>query len=232
MHGMSQLATQAFQQLYPGKRLSRQFSIRYSGRFKGLNANVQMSSEEVTFSLSRAYQEVSEEIRIGVMQHLLNKLHKTKVQTLEIELYNKYVQKLSDHAPVTDVDPFLEKHFEQLNDQYFNGFMTLPNLKWGSYSLRKLGHYEFDSDTIVLSTALKEDLDLLDFVLYHEMLHKKHKFTCSGSQTRSHTAAFRKDERKFHIKDIEQKLERFVHSRKRLQKRTKLPTLRELFRYL
>ncbi|MBR9692917.1 M48 family metallopeptidase [Candidatus Woesearchaeota archaeon] len=85
--------------------------------------------------------------------------------------------------------------------------------------MTKLGHYEYATDTISISTALKEAPELLDYVLYHEMLHKKHKFTESkGGNTRSHTKAFRDEEKKYRLADggePEKRLATFLGQRKR-----------------
>jgi hypothetical protein len=166
--------------------------------------------------LSKNFEEASDEIRIGVMQHLLNRLNKTKVDTLEIQLYNAFIKKLADYAETTKVDPYLTERFDVVNKEYFDGFMMTPNLVWGTYSLTKLGHYTYAIDTISISTALKEDEVLLDYVLYHEMLHKKHKFSESpGGFTRSHTKKFRDDEKAFKVADAEKRLNAFLRKKRR-----------------
>jgi predicted metal-dependent hydrolase len=152
--------------------------------------------------LARDFEEVGEEIKIGVMQHLLNRLYKTKIDTVEIGLYNSFIKKLMDYVETERVDPYLKERFDLLNHTYFDGFMITPNLVWGTHSTTKLGHYAYASDTISISTALKENEELLDYVLYHEMLHKKHKFTeTKGGHTRSHTKAFRDEEKLFRMAD-------------------------------
>jgi len=58
--------------------------------------------------------------------------------------------------------------------------------------------------------------ELLDFVMYHEMLHKKHKFSISGVKSRYHTKEFKEDEKKFgDVKLIEKKLTIFLRKHKR-----------------
>jgi len=107
------------------------------------------------------------------------------------------MKKIHIAAPKTEIDPILEKSFDRVNYKYFKGFLDKTNLKWGSNSLSKLGSYEYGSDTIVISKVLGGDYELLDYVMYHEMLHKKHKFTKNKSRSYHHTAAFKKDERAF-----------------------------------
>ena len=110
----------------------------------------------------------------------------------------------------------LSRVFDKVNDEYFHGYMMTPNLVWGQHSLSLLGHYSFGTDTITISKALREDADMLEYVMYHEMLHKKHKFDeTPGGITRTHTKACREDEKKFRIKDFEKRLTAFVRKKKR-----------------
>lgn len=219
------LALRAFQGLYPGKQLRKELRLRYSGRFKEFNANVierpgtLITPGTITFSLSRSFMEVGDEIKVGVMQHLFNRLRKTRVDTDEIWLYNRFIKKLADYVETNEQDPLLKERFDLLNHRYFDGYMLAPNLVWGTYSTTKLGHYAYATDTISISTALKENEELLDYVLYHEMLHKKHKFSESkGGYTRSHTRAFRDEEKKFQMSDgsdPEKRLAAFLRRKKR-----------------
>jgi hypothetical protein len=52
---------------------------------------------------------------------------------------------------------------------------------------------------------------MLDFVMYHELLHKKHGLTPTG---RAHTKAFRADEAKYE-EATQEELERYVRKQKR-----------------
>jgi hypothetical protein len=52
---------------------------------------------------------------------------------------------------------------------------------------------------------------MLDYVMYHELLHKKHGLTKGG---RAHTKAFRADEAKFE-EASEQQLHAFLRAKKR-----------------
>jgi hypothetical protein len=209
------LAERAWKELY-GKEPSKELNVRYSAKFSGYNGRITGYPRSVVFSLSRRFEEASDEIQIGVMQHLLNRLNRTRIDTLEIQLYNSFIKKLTDYAETTTIDPYLKERFDAVNKEYFDGFMMTPNLVWGTHSLTKLGHYSFATDTISISTALKEDETLLDYVLYHEMLHKKHKFSeHAGGFTRSHTKTFRSDEKKFKAKDAEKRLNAFLRKKRR-----------------
>ncbi len=217
-------AVRAFTQLYP-RRAVPELSVHFSARFHGYNASVRGTPWKVQFRLAKRFVETSAEIRIGVLQHLLNKLYGTRIETLEQDLYSRFLKKLPDYAPVTRVDATLRRVFDELNEEYFNGFMMTPNLRWGR-GVNLLGHYTFSTDTIVVSEQLREDPLLLRFVLFHEMLHKKHGFDETPGGVRTHTRAFREDERRFNapgvtFQEVERRLAAFVR-RKRRERRTGL----------
>jgi predicted metallopeptidase len=99
----------------------------------------------------------------------------------------------------------LSAAFTRINQRFFNNRMQAPRLSWsGRQSYRKLGHYESIADAIVISSALDSHQvpeTALDFVIYHELLHKQHGAKWSGGRAHSHTPAFRRDERRYPDKD-------------------------------
>ena len=88
--------------------------------------------------------------------------------------------------------------------------MLIPNLKWGSNSLSKIGSYDFGTDTVTISTVLIGQPDLIDFVMYHELLHKKLKFRQKNGKSFHHTKEFKKREKEYKDPEIEQKLRRHL----------------------
>ena len=211
---MHDLAMQAYEELY-GKPYDGEIRVAY-GRLHGWNATIQHRHRTITFKLSAKFETCEPEIQKGVMQFLLNKLFKTKHETEDIRFYHAFIKRMSDYAPVTKSEPRLQDSFDRMNERYFNGLMARPNLTWGRRSTTLLGTYTYATDTIMISAALKEaPEELLDSVVHHEMLHKKHKFSCTGGRTHSHTAAFRKDEALFYDKDAERKMQRFLRGARR-----------------
>ena len=78
-----------------------------------------------------------------------------------------------------------------------------PNLQWGNNSTSKLGSYEYGSDTITISAIFKDaNQQLLDYVMYHEMLHKKFKFQNRNERNIHHSNDFKKMEAKFPNSEI------------------------------
>lgn len=196
---MNILADRAFKDL--GIEDNRAHLVKYSGHFKGYNANAKYNAEKIEFNLSREWRRVDEDIQIGLMQSLLVKILKIKTKTDKMQLYESFMKNLSKYAKKHTHDPQLEESFNKVNEKFFNGLIDKPNLIFASESFNKLGSYEYSSDTIYISTIFQNlplaEKKFLDYVIYHELLHKKHSFNVKNGRHQSHTRAFREDERKF-----------------------------------
>lgn len=206
------LISEAYKGVY-GKELELDSKLKYSGKFKayGANAYLNRAAGYVEVRLSRSWKPVSDEIKMGLVQELLLKLFKGKARTDNIDLYNSFIKKLHIAIPKDNVDPVLKDSFDRVNEKYFFGLVEMPNLVFGPRSRSTLGNYNFKSDTIKISSILKNREDLLDYVMYHEVLHKKNKFNKSGSKTYYHTSKFRREEREFEDQEaMEKKLKGFL----------------------
>lgn len=212
------IVREAFNQLFPEKPYTYSAIIQYSGKFKGYNASISYSKfwKKITLKLSKNWKTVGRDIQIGLVQQLLCRLFKEKRRTTNMDLYNHFMKSVPKTIAKTKSHPILEQSFKKLNDQFFNGLMEQPNLVIGK-GITKLGHYELGTDTVSISSSLLDHPELLDYVMYHELLHKKHQFTGSGTQRHTyHSAAFRADERKFpRAQQLEKELSRLVTQRKR-----------------
>jgi hypothetical protein len=95
----------------------------------------------------------------------------------------------------------LDELFERIVREYFGGQMLKPRLVWsGVLSSRKLGHYERTRDRVVMSQILDDrriPRCVVEFVLYHELLHKHHGIKWVNGRCLVHTPEFRRSEGKF-----------------------------------
>jgi hypothetical protein len=210
------LVEESFSRLFPGKDFVFSSKIKYSGKFKDFNANVRLRGSFLEFGFSRKWRGVSREIQVGLVQSLLLKILNSKKDSTNIDLYNSFVKCLHLSVPKTLSDPLLESSFNRVNDKYFFGLVEIPNLCWGSDSLRRLGSYDFQTDTVVVSTIFRgADMDLLDYVVYHELLHKKHKFSFRNGRNYHHTSTFRDAESKFeNCADVERRIKLLASGRR------------------
>ena len=211
------LVEESFRRLFPDKDFVYSSKIKYSGKFKDFNANVRLRNSYLEFGFSRRWRGVSREIQVGLVQSLLLKILNSRKDSTNIDLYNSFVKSLHLSVPKTESDPLLECSFNRVNDKYFFGVVERPNLCWGGDSLRRLGSYDYQTDTIVISAIFKDsDLDLLDYVMYHELLHKKHKFSVRGGRNYHHTSVFRDAESKFENSvDVERRIKLLASRRRR-----------------
>ncbi|MFQ6106834.1 MAG: hypothetical protein ACE5QF_04520 [Thermoplasmata archaeon] len=95
----------------------------------------------------------------------------------------------------------LKESFRRVNDRYFGGKLPMPEIAWSERRTRSvLGHEDEAMNAIVISRSLDSrsvPKYVLDYVMYHELLHLKHGSEYSGGRRRLHTRAFREDERRF-----------------------------------
>lgn len=95
----------------------------------------------------------------------------------------------------------LAESFQRVNHTYFSGKLDRPNLVWNTrLTHRKFGHYQWDTDTVMLSRSLDhpEIPDLVvDYVMYHELLHKKLGAKQAKHNRIAHTGEFRQAESQF-----------------------------------
>ncbi len=95
----------------------------------------------------------------------------------------------------------LEKMFEELNGKYFAGQLQKPHIGWSARSWRRqFGCYDPGPNQILLNRRLDHPRlpqFVVDYVLYHEMLHVKHPTRRSGCTLVSHSREFREEEKHF-----------------------------------
>lgn len=95
----------------------------------------------------------------------------------------------------------LAASFDRVNRRYFNGKMERPRMHWNrALTVGKMGHYHHARDTVMLSLTLDQPEVppfVVDYVMYHELLHKKHGVRRINGRRYAHTPEFRAEERRF-----------------------------------
>jgi hypothetical protein len=94
----------------------------------------------------------------------------------------------------------LKEIFDQMNGEYFDHAITGITLTWGRHSYRTLGHYDRALKTIVISQCL-DDLriprQIIEYVMYHEMLHHCLPMKYVNGRRKMHTREFKEKELEF-----------------------------------
>lgn len=95
----------------------------------------------------------------------------------------------------------LAEIFASLRDRYFEPLMPAPQLGWSRRPSRTLlGHYDHAHNAIILSSWLDRPevpRYVVEYVMYHEMLHMKHPVEHRRHRRSVHPPAFREDEKRF-----------------------------------
>ena len=91
--------------------------------------------------------------------------------------------------------------FDRVNAAYFDGSLPTPRLTWNkTLTHRKFGHYQFNTDTVMLSLSLDDAAVppyVVEFVMYHELLHKHLGVKLVNGRRYAHTTEFRDAESRF-----------------------------------
>ena len=226
------IVEESFSRLFPEAAFAYTARLRYSGKFKPYNATVRKIGSTLYFNLSVSWKNVSDEIVIGLIQHLLVKILRRenffaaalkngrgRLTSLNMQLYDDFIKNISEVVVTSSSsDEKLEASFNRVNEKYFLGLADKPALRWGSDSFRKLASYDYHINTITVSSLFADaPQQLLDYLLYHELLHKKLKFSSSGNgRAIHHSSEFRTLERQFDgSSTVEDELNAFIRGRKK-----------------
>lgn len=95
----------------------------------------------------------------------------------------------------------LATSFDRVNAVYFSGGMSRPRLVWSRiFAARKFGHYDHAHDTVMVNMVLDRKTvpeSAVDFIVYHELLHKQLGIIWQSNRMAVHTPEFRERERQF-----------------------------------
>jgi predicted metal-dependent hydrolase len=106
----------------------------------------------------------------------------------------------------------LEAIFDDLNIRFFHGLLARPQMTWSSNHARNsLGHYDPAHNAIVISRVFDHPhvpRPVVEYIVYHEMLHLKHPVKLRGSRRCVHSPEFQAEERLFPVLD---EVKKFLH---------------------
>lgn len=95
----------------------------------------------------------------------------------------------------------LDAMFDDLNNRFFYGRLAKPKLGWSARGSRRLlGHFDPAHESIVLSRLLDcstVPAFVVEYVLFHEMLHVKHPVEYRTQRRCVHTPTFKREEKTF-----------------------------------
>jgi len=205
----------------------------------GINHTIRIRDAEVFVRIGDICREMPLACHKGLAYILVGKLLRKKIPKGAREVYSAYIKSdfIRDKASeskrtrgrkvvttskgsVYDLDEI----FAGLNRQYFSDAISKPALTWSANkTYRILGHHDATHDHIAISKSL-DSTDVprfvVEYVVFHEMLHIYHPTKHVNGRKYNHTPAFKRDEEKFaYFGEAERWIERNVRKLKKAAKK-------------
>lgn len=206
--------------------------------YVGINHTIRIREGAIFVRIGEICREMPLASHKGLAYILIGKLLRKKIPTGARQVYSAYVKTTEIREKATEnkrargrkvvttskgVVYDLDEIFADLNRQYFAGQIPTPVLTWSANkTYRILGHHDATHEHIAISRSLDtRDTPryVVEYVVFHEMLHIHHPTKHVNGRRYNHTAAFKRDEQKFaYYEQAEKWIERNV---RRLKKEVK-----------
>jgi len=184
--------------------------------FAGLNHTARFHEGQLLVRVSDIFTDAPQQIIGSLALILLAKLYRKKVDLAHHETYRSFILRteIQERARLARTKrgrppqtTSLGRHmdldacFDRLNRDYFDCRIDKPRISWSSKRSRHtLGRYDAAHHIIFIS-RLFDTPDIpsyvLDYIMFHEMLHLKHRSRIHDSRLIVHTPEFKTEERKF-----------------------------------
>jgi predicted metal-dependent hydrolase len=184
--------------------------------FANVNNTIRLRNGRLLVRLSDLLEGAPDAVLRAIAHILLAKMYRRPIDRGQAARYRKYV---ASHEIVRKTHLVrqmrgrkrlrparghyydLDAIFEQLNTRFFYGLMARPRMGWSQTKTRRiLGHYDPAHNAIIISRIFDHPampVYVLEYIVYHEMLHLKHPVRLRGSRRCVHSAEFRAEERLF-----------------------------------
>jgi hypothetical protein len=184
--------------------------------FVSINNTIRLRQGQLYIRLSDLLESAPEPVLHAIAHILLAKLYRKPVERSQSARYRRYVGSHDISAKAHLVRQMrgrkhihsarghhfdLEEIFERLNRQFFHGLMGRPQLTWSrNHARNRLGHYDPAHNAIVISRVFdhpRVPRYVVEYIVFHEMLHLKHPVRLRGSRRCVHSHEFLAEERRF-----------------------------------
>jgi predicted metal-dependent hydrolase len=185
--------------------------------FAGLNHTARLQEGRLLVRVSDIFTDAPPQIITSLALILLAKLYRKRVESTHHELYRTFILRrdIQERARIARTERGrhprritaqgrhidLDACFDRLNREYFGGEIDKPKISWSmKRSRRTLGRYDATHHIIFISRLFDSrnvPPYVLNYVMFHEMLHVKHRSRVHESRVLVHTPEFRNEERRF-----------------------------------
>jgi len=185
--------------------------------FAGLNHTARLHENRLIIRVSDLFTDAPSEVYWSLALILLGKLYRKTIDSSYHRTYRAFIltEDIQERARIArtkrsrrihardargrHVD--LEQLFDDLNQEYFAGSLARPRLSWSRKKSRHvLGRYDATHNIIFISLVFDvPDVPqyVVAYILFHEMLHLKHRSRVDDSRLMVHTAEFKAEEKRF-----------------------------------
>jgi hypothetical protein len=210
-------------QILGGKQSAPEIEVRFYP-YIGINHTIRVRNGKVFVRIAEVCREMPPDAQRALAFILVSKLLRKKVPAQARAIYSNFIKTQEIQAKAVENKRSrgrkiittskgevydLDKIFERVNLLYFQNSIPKPVLTWSARkTFRILGHHDSTHETIVISKSLdskKVPSFVVEYVVFHEMLHIHHPTTHRNGRRYNHTPAFRRDERKFAFYDEAEK---------------------------
>jgi hypothetical protein len=184
--------------------------------FVSINNTIRLRQGELYVRLSDLLESAPEPVLHAIAHILFAKLYRKPIDRVQSARYRRYIASHDLAAKARLVRQLrgrkhihsarghhyhLEEIFDDLNRRFFHGLMGRPQLTWSrEHARNRLGHYDPAHNAIVISRVFdhpRVPRYVVEYILYHEMLHLKHPVKLVGSRRCVHSREFLEEERVF-----------------------------------
>ena len=192
-----------------------QFAVEFYP-YANLTHSIRLRQDTAHVRLSDLLRNAPLEVTEAAAAILLSRLYRRRLPREIADAYRKYSQARSTRRKLHAVrrkrarrrvrsaqgkSYDLAAMFDKLNQQYFRGTLPRPKIGWSTRRWRsQLGVFDPALDEIALNAALDKPQVpeyVVAYVLYHEMLHRKHPIKLARCRLEAHSREFRAEEKKF-----------------------------------
>jgi predicted metal-dependent hydrolase len=184
--------------------------------FANVNNTIRLRNGRLLVRLSDLLEGAPEAVLRAIAHILLAKMYRRPIDRQQAARYRKYV---ASHDIVRQAHLVrqmrgrkrlrsarghfydLDAIFEDLNARFFHGLLGRPRMSWSQTKTRRiLGHYDPAHNAIIISRIFDHfavPRYVLEYIVYHEMLHLKHPVRLRGTRRCVHSAEFQAEEKLF-----------------------------------
>lgn len=185
-------------------------------RFASVNNTIRLREGRLLVRISDLLEGAPEPVLRAIAHILLAKMYRKPIDREHATRYRRYVsthhmsekahlvRQMRGRKRITTARGHvyhLEEIFEDLNLTYFHGLMARPLMTWSTERARnRLGHYDPAHNAIVVSSVFdhpRVPRYVVEYIVYHEMLHLKHPVKLRGSRRCVHSPEFQAEENLF-----------------------------------